>query len=126
MKKVLTKISVCIMILGMIAVSLASCKKQQLSGSYQAVVNDVAQTWMVTYTFEGDRVEAVGVLSYKGNVTFYEAKGTYEISEDETDQLYITFDFEEETDTFRDANYKFEMGEDYITIISTKYTKVEK
>jgi len=123
MKKIFAGLFSALLIVMMLAVSLSSCQKR-LSGSYRHEVSVPEQTWRVTYTFSGDKVDALGELIIGDKVTTYEANGTYEITDDETGKLYIVFDFETENSIFRDATYDFEEGEGYVVIIASKYTKI--
>lgn len=120
-KKVLALALVAIMMLG----CLAGCGKK-ISGSYEAKLEFLGQSWNVTYTFSGKKVEAVSKVTILGNVKNEISTGTYEIIEAADGSLEITFDFEEETDLFKDSTYTFVQEESYIQIGDSQYSKVEK
>jgi len=120
-KKVLALALVAVMMLG----CLAGCGKT-ISGSYEAKLEFLGQSWNVTYTFSGKKVEAVSKVTILGNVKNETSTGTYEITETADGSLEITFDFEEETDLFKDSTYTFVQEESYIQIGDSQYSKVEK
>ena len=120
-KKVLALALVAVMMLG----CLAGCGKT-ISGSYEAKLEFLGPSWNVTYTFSGKKVEAVSKVTILGNVKNETSTGTYEITETADGSLEIAFDFEEETDLFKDSTYTFVQEESYIQIGDSQYSKVEK
>lgn len=120
-RKMLTLALVAMMLLG----SFAGCGKS-LSGSYEAELKVFGQSWKVTYNFSGKKVEAESKVTLLGNVEANTYKGTYEIVENEDGSMEITFDFEEESDLFKDGTFTFTEAEDYIKIAGSQYNKVDK
>jgi len=123
MKKIISTILVCVLLLGCVF-TLASCSKT-VSGTYEGKIDIGLASYAVTYTFSGKKVTAVSKLTV-GVVVSEEAKGTYEITENEDGTMEITFDFEEEKTVFKDGSVTFAEGEDYIQLAGVKYTKAEK
>ena len=124
MKKIISTILVCVLLLGCVF-TLASCSKT-VSGTYEGKIDIGLASYAVTYTFSGKKVTAVSKGTVVGVVVSEEAKGTYEITENEDGTMEITFDFEEEKTVFKDGTVTFAEGEDYIQLAGLKYTKVEK
>ena len=125
MKRVSKKIFALVLVTVMMLGCLAGCGKT-ISGSYEAKLEFLGQSWNVTYTFSGKKVEAVSKVTILGNVRNEISTGTYEIIEAADGSLEITFDFEEETDLFKDSTYTFVQEESYIQIGDSQYSKVEK
>lgn len=125
MKKSFRKIIVAILAMVMLVGTLAGCGKT-LSGSYEAELKVLGQSWKVTYTFSGKKVEAESKVTLLGNVESNTYNGTYEIVENEDGSMEITFDFAEESDLFKDGTFTFAEGEDYIKIAGSQYSKVGK
>ena len=98
MKKIISTILVCVLLLGCVF-TLASCSKT-VSGTYEGKIDIGLASYAVTYTFSGKKVTAVSKLTV-GVVVSEEAKGTYEITENEDGTMEITFDFEEEKTVFK-------------------------
>ncbi len=110
-----------------LACALAACGKKEVpSGSYEAGSGFLGQTWNVTYTFKGSKVEASYEIKLLGTVSTETAEGTYEIAETDDGGLEITFDFKEETDYFDDGTYDYAEGDGYIMVGGLKCTKAEK
>ncbi len=105
--------------------SFAGCGKS-ISGSYEAELEFFGQSWKVTYTFSGKKVEAQSKVTILGNVENKTGTGTYELVENADGSLEISLDFEEESDLFKDGTYTFTEGEDYIKIGDSQYNKVGK
>lgn len=120
-KKVLVLALVAIMLVG----SFAGCGKS-LSGSYEAKIEFLGQSWNVTYTFSGKKVEAVSKITILGAVDTTTCVGTYEITENADGSLEITFDYEEESDLFKDGTYTLTETDEYIKIGESQYNKVSK
>lgn len=125
MKKSFIKVLALALVAVMLVTSLVSCGKR-LSGSYESNFELFGQKWTVSYTFSGNDVEAVSKVTVLGNITSTPASGTYEIVENADGTMEITFDFETETDTFKDGTFVFVEGEDFIQIGTSQYQKVEK
>ena len=125
MKNTLIKLLAVAVVAVMLVATLASCGKS-LSGAYSSEISLLGQSWDVTYTFKGSKVEAVSKATLLGKVTTEEAVGEYEIIENADGSLEIKIDFEDENSLFRDGTYTLEQGEDYIKIGGVQYNKVEK
>ncbi len=125
MKKTMTKLAAFVLAMLMMTCIFASCAKT-LSGSYEAELSLLGQGVNVTYTFSGSKVTVTSKVTILGTVNTEEIKGTYEIAENADGSLEITFDFEEETATFRDGTYTFSEEENSIKIAGVPYNKVEK
>jgi hypothetical protein len=122
MKKTILKVITLFLATITLVCTLTSCAKR-ISGSYSNSLNILGQSWEITYTFKGSKVEAVSKLTLAGSINTETAKGKYEIIENEDGTLEITFDFEEETDMFTDGTFTFEEGEDFIQIGGYTYNK---
>lgn len=125
MKKLTVKLLALALVAVMLVSALVSCGGA-LSGTYSAEISPLGQKWKVSYTFDGDEVNAVAELTLVGNVTKLTATGTYELTKDENGNSRIVFDFVEENDRFKDGNYNFKEGEGFIWIGGTQYHKEEK
>ena len=113
MKKILSTVLVCVLMVCMIF-SLASCAKT-LSGTYTDGLN------ITTYTFSGNKVTVSAPI-------VGEFEGTYSIAENEDGKLEITLDFGDEEDAGKYAGtFAFSEGEEdgksYIKIGIAQYTK---
>lgn len=133
MKKVLSTVIVCVLILGSL-LSLASCGKT-ISGTYEGEVNLLVAKYTVTYAFSGKNVEITSTLSSAvGSYTTEPVTATYEIKEDENGKKTITFDYgdAEAKDGMEEEGValSFDEGEEngvkYIKIAGIKYTKANK
>ena len=102
--------------------TLISCGKT-VSGTYASEIDVLGQKWEVTYKFSGKNVEAESKATILGQVNSKTAKGTYEITENDNGTMEITFNFEEETDIFKNKTLTFSEGEDYIKLAGIKYEK---
>lgn len=125
MKNTLIKLLSIALVALMLVATLVSCGKS-LSGAYSSKIELLGQSWDVTYTFKGSKIEAVSKATLLGKVTTEEAFGEYEITENADGSLEIEIDFEDENSLFRDGTYTLEKGEDYIKIGGVQYNKVEK
>ena len=125
MKKTCSKFLTVVLVTVLLVCTLAGCGKT-ISGSYESELKLFGQSWNVTYTFSGKKVEAVSKVTILGNVDSNTYKGTYEIAENSDGSMEITFDFEEESDLFKDGTYTLTEGEDHIKIGEVKYNKVAK
>ena len=107
MKKIVSLLLVCVMLLGCVAV-FASCGKK-LSGEYQldATVDVLGKNGAVTtYAFSGSKVTLTIDTYLAGNKSTASYEGKYEIAEAEDGSLEITFTF---------TNDKGEEVKDYST-----------
>ncbi len=114
MKKILSSILVCVLLVGMLF-TLASCGKR-LSGRYE-ISDDIY------YEFKGNEYTAsLGVAGFAKTTN-----GTYEIKENNEGDLEIIFTEEGSDDP---QAYSFSEGEEdgvkYIKISGVKYTKADK
>lgn len=125
MKKTILKVLTLSLVAVMLLCTLASCGKM-ISGSYDSQIEFLGQKWTVTYTFKANKVEAVSKATILGNVKSETVEGTYKITENSDGSMEITFDFEKETDIFKNETVTFEQGEDYIKLGLTTYNKVQK
>ena len=125
MKNTFVKLIAVAVVAVMLVATLVSCGKS-LSGAYSSEVSLLGQSWDVTYTFKGSKVEAVSKTTILGQVNTNECTGTYEITENDDGSLEISFDFEEENNLFKDGTYTLTQGEDYIKIGGVQYNKADK
>ena len=125
MKKSFKKLLTVVLTVVMLISSFAGCGKS-LSGSYETELKLLGQSWKVTYTFSGKKVTAESKVTLLGNVETNTYNGTYEIAENADGSLEISFDFEEESDLFKDGTFTFTEAEDYIKIAGSQYNKVSK
>lgn len=126
MKKTFVKILSLALIAVMMVCVFTGCAKKVPSGSYSAELEAMGQSWKVTYTFKGGKVEAENKITFLGKVNTETSTGTYEIKENDDGTMEITFDFEEETSAFKDGTVIYEEGEDFIKLAGVKYTKAGK
>ena len=126
MKKVLRLIALgLVLVTGL--VMFASCGAKTVpAGSYEAELEVLGQSARVTYTFSGNKVEAVKKVTLFGTVNTETADGTYEIVENSDGTMEITFDFKEETDSFKDQTLTYKESESYILLAGVEYDKIEK
>ncbi len=112
MKKIVSSVLVCVMLLGCIF-ALASCAKQ-LNGTYKS---DELLGSYTTFTFEGNKVSLK--LTVMGFTSDKAIEGTYKIEDGK-----IAFDFgdNEDADDFSEP-MDFEEATDYIKIGGTTYFK---
>jgi len=123
MKKIISAILVCVLLLGCVC-TLASCGKT-LSGKYELVIT---KDNTVTYEFSFNKytkTTKTGVLGYaKEDVV----EGTYKIEEVEENEFEITFTWEgdgeekSETVSFTEGE---ENGEKYIKLGGLTFVKVD-
>lgn len=125
MKKTILKALTLSLVAVMLICTLASCGKM-ISGSYDSQVELFGQKWTVTYTFTLNKVEATSKATVLGTVQSETVEGTYKITENSDGSMEITFEFEKETDVFKNETVTFEQGEDYIKLGLVTYNKVEK
>ena len=132
MKKVLSTIRVCVLIVGSL-LTLASCGNT-ISGTYEGEVNLIIAKYTVTYAFNGNSVEITSTVSGAGgSYTSDPVTATYEIKEDENGKKTITFDYgEAEAEEGMEEDgvaVSFVEGEEegvkYIKIAGIRYNKVE-
>lgn len=118
--KLITFVLAAIMLVGV----LASCGKKVTAGTYSAEIEILGQSAGVTYTFQGNKIEAESKIVILGFENAKTVEGTYELIEEDGD-FEIKIDFEDETDIFKDGTYSFSQDDDYIKIAGIKYDKVE-
>ncbi len=123
MKKTNVKLISLLLVSVMLVCMLASCAKKVKSGSYEAELSVLGQSAGVTYTFKGNKVEAESKVSILGVETSKTVEGTYEITKNDDGDLMIEFDFDDETDLFKNVSVSYEEGDDYIKIAGVKYEK---
>lgn len=126
MKKNYIKTITLLLLTIMLLFSLTACAKQVPAASYEAEIEILGQSWNVTYTFKGSKVEAVNKITLLGKVNSESAAGTYEITENADGSMEITFDFEEENDSFKDTTLTYKENETSIELGGVTYNKVEK
>jgi uncharacterized lipoprotein YehR (DUF1307 family) len=118
MKKIISSVLVCVLLVGAIF-ALASCGKT-LSGKYSD-----ALTGLTTYEFNGNKVTvSAGAGNFK--VSF---DGTYKIAENDEGKTVITFTFEDEDAEKYSGDLPFAEGEEngkkYIKLAGVKYNKAD-
>lgn len=118
-----TKILALTLIAVMMLCMFTGCGKKVASGSYSAELSVAGQSWKVTYTFKGNKVEAENKITFLGQVSTETASGTYEIKENDDGTMEITFEFKEETKAFENKTLTYKEGDDYIELGGVKYTK---
>ena len=126
MKKTFLKVLTISLVAVMLVCTLASCAKMVPAGSYDAQIELFDQKRTVTYTFKGNKVEAVNKTTILGNVKTETVEGKYKITENSDGSMEITFEFEKETDLFKNETVTYKEGEDYIKLGLVTYNKVEK
>ncbi len=104
MKKIISTLLVCVLLIGCV-MTFASCNK--LSGKYENTTLGVT----TTLEFDGDTV--------KTSAMGFSVEGTYEIDDDK-----ITITYEENGKTISETT-SFEKGKDFILIDDVKYEKVD-
>ena len=120
MKKIVSSILVCVMLLSCVLV-LASCAKT-LSGKYESDVFGVAGA---TYEFSGNKVTVTAeILGFEKDF-----EGTYEIKDNDEGKTVIVFTFDDDDASKYSGEFDFsegtEDGEAYIKIGGVKYTKAD-
>ena len=124
MKKIISTILVCVLLLGC-AMSLTSCGKK-LSGKYECVITDSNRVAYEFTPFKVVKTTTTGLLGYTNDTV---VEGTYKINEVENDNFEITFtwDVEGEEDEISTVSFSQgeENGEKYIKLGGVKYKKVD-
>ena len=118
MKRIISTILVCVLLLGCVF-TLASCGKR-LSGTYVATQEIAGQSVQVSYTFKGDKFTAEMSATVMGVTTSEKFEGTYEIEDDK-----ITITYEEDGKTVTTTS-SFEKGKDYIKVDGIQLDKAKK
>ena len=126
MKKTIMRATTLALIAVLLLCMLTACGRRVPAGAYEAELEVFGQSWNVTYTFKGNKVTATNKITLLGTVTTETAEGKYEIIENADGTMEISFDFGEESESFKDGTYTYEEGEGYIKIGEFKYTKVQK
>ena len=118
MKKIISTLLVCVLLVGCVF-ALASCGKT-LSGTYKD-----ALTGLTTYEFKGSKVT---ITAGAGNFTTT-VEGKYEITTNDKDEEVIIFTFEDEDAEKYSGEFAFAEGKEgdteYIKIGILKYNKVD-
>ena len=116
MKKIISTLLVCVLLLGCV-LSLASCSKL-LFGKYELD----ATVASVTFDFKVTKVAVT--FEALGQETTVE--GSFKITENDKGDLEITFTFDDEEKAKEYAGtFSFEKGDDYIKIGGVEYKKVK-
>ena len=129
MKKVLSTILVCVLIVGSL-LALSSCGR--ISGTYEGSLNLGFAAYTVTYSFNGNNVEITSQLTSQiGSLNPSVVNATYVVEEKEDGTMTITFDYgdAEAADGMEEGGVALpfaegtENGETYIKIAGIKYIK---
>lgn len=132
MKKVLSALIVCVLVLGSL-LSLVSCG-QTISGTYEGEVDLYIAKYTVTYAFNGNSAEITSTVSGAGgSYTSDPVTATYEIKEDENGNKTITFDYGDadtedsmpEEGVALSFSEGIEDGVKFIKIAGVKYNKAD-
>lgn len=116
MKKVVSSILVCVMLLSCVLV-LASCAKT-LSGTYENTSFGIT----TAYTFDGNKVS----IKYSAGGFSYTYDGEYEIKDNDEGETVIVFTFGDDDAAKYEGEHSFSQGTEdgasYIKIGGTQYT----
>ena len=127
MKKIISTILVCVLLLGCV-MSFASCGKL-LVGKYSAEVDARLAGGEVTYEFTAFKYKKTTTSEVVGFAKETVVEGDFEIGEDEDGELVIVFTYEAEDGTKKTETYAFSEGEEngvkYVKIGIIKYNKAE-
>lgn len=122
MKKTLSAILVCVMLLGCVF-ALASCGNKP-SGKYQAKLEILGQSTTTTYDFKMNKVIVTVETEVLGNINTETSEYKYKVNKKDDGTLTIDLtgevEGEEKTNT-----YTYEKGDDYIKIAGIQYNKVK-
>ena len=122
MKKTLSAILVCVMLLGCVF-TLASCGNKP-SGKYQAKLEILGQRTTTTYDFKMNKVIVTVETEVLGNINTETTEYKYKVNKKDDGTLTIDLtgevEGEEKTNT-----YTYEKGDDYIKIAGIQYNKVK-
>ena len=122
MKKTLSAILVCVMLLGCVF-TLASCGNKP-SGKYQAKLEILGQSTTTTYDFKMNKVIVTVETEVLGNINTETTEYKYKVNKKDDGTLTIDLtgevEGEEKTNT-----YTYEKGDDYIKIAGIQYNKVK-
>ena len=122
MKKTLSAILVCVMLLGCVF-TLASCGNKP-SGKYQAKLEILGQSTTTTYDFKMNKVIVTVESEVLGSINTETTEYKYKVNKKDDGTLTIDLtgevDGEEKTNT-----YTYEKGDDYIKIAGIQYNKVK-
>lgn len=126
MKKILSTILVCVLLLGCV-MSLSSCGKM-LTGKYEVEADAVLAGGKVVYDFTPFGYTKTTTTEVLGFAKDTVEEGKYKISENDEGKLTITFtyevDGEEKTETFAFSQGE-EDGVKYVKLGLVKLTKVD-
>lgn len=119
MKKTISVLLVCVLLLGCVF-TLASCGKK-LSGKYESALGSGAY-----YEFSGNDLTYSRKSLLGGNVV---TTGTYELTEDEDGNSVIVITYGDSDDDAKSGTYPFSEGEEngvkFIKIAGVKYNKAD-
>jgi len=122
MKKTLSAILVCVMLLGCVF-TLASCGNKP-SGKYQAKLEILGQSTTTTYDFKMNKVIVTVETEVLGNINTETSEYKYKVNK--KDDGTLTIDLTGEVDGEDKTNtYTYEKGDDYIKIAGIQYNKVK-
>lgn len=124
MKRNVMKLLALTLIVAMMLCTFAGCGKKVPSGTYEAEIKILGQSYKVSYAFKGNKVTAETKLTLLGQVKEKSVSGTYEIAENSDGTMEITFEFDEETDVLKNGTVTYEEGEDFIKLAGIQYKKV--
>ena len=122
MKKTLSAILVCVMLLGCVF-TLASCGNKP-SGKYQSKLEILGQSTTTTYDFKMNKVIVTVETEVLGNINTETSEYKYKVNK--KDDGTLTIDLTGEVDGEDKTNtYTYEKGDDYIKIAGIQYNKVK-
>ena len=126
MKKIISTILVCVLLLGCV-MSLASCGKL-LVGKYESEVDVAIAGGKVTYEFSAFKYTKTTTTTVLGFEKTSVEEGSFKITENDEGEPVISFTFE--VDGVKEVEtYSFSQGEEdgvsYIKIGLVKYTKAK-
>ena len=121
MKRIISTILVCVLLLGCM-MTLASCSKM-LMGKYEAAISDENKTTYEFTPFGVTKTTSIGAFGFAKTET---VEGKYKIAENEDGKLEITFTWEDSDDT---VTLPFSQGEEdgvkYVEIGLVRYNKAK-
>lgn len=129
MKKTISTILVCVLLIGAIF-SLASCELAGfVVGTYAKTTSVLGIETTVTYEFSGKEVTVTTVTKLGSTSTSNERTGEYEIGENDEGQKTITISVIDDNGKGTITTYTFNSGKDdngaYIELNGTRYDQVK-
>ena len=126
MKKIISTILVCVLLLGCV-MSFASCGKF-LMGKYSAEVDAIVAGGKVSYEFTAFKYTKTTTTEVLGFEKDSVEEGKFKVAENDEGELTITFTYEADGEE-KSETYAFSQGEEdgvkYIKIGLVKYNKVD-